>query len=304
MSEVSLQSKEPGVSRIGIVGLGLIGGSIGLALRDPAREIIGCDALPTAQETALSRFCVDRIAALDEVAQAEVVFVAVPPNSVIDIAAAVLERKGASTVVTDCASVKTEIATWAESKKLANFVPGHPMAGHEKGGAEYASAWMFRGAKWILTPGRYTSKKAVSAVEKLVSGAGANPIRLDASVHDRHVALLSHLPHVVAAVLVLMARDLEHLEVGAGSWRDVTRVGGVDPNLWSQILGGNGATLSEVLDEFETNIRSIRGVLEEGDAIALRTILERAQTAKGEQEARLPKTASNPLLKRSSKRRP
>ena len=113
------------------------------------------------------------------------------------------------------------------------------MAGHEKGGAEYASAWLFRDARWILTPDKKASKGAVSAVEGLVKAVGAIPIRLDSSLHDRHVAILSHLPHALAAVLVLMAADLQHLEVAAGSWRDVTRVGGVDPELWTQILTGN-----------------------------------------------------------------
>jgi prephenate dehydrogenase len=302
---VSPLSSDPAdqLQKIGIVGLGLIGGSIGLSLRDPSRELIGCDISPEAQETALSRFCVDRIAALDEVAQAEVIFLAVPPASIVDMAEAVLERRGEWSIVTDCASVKTEIAEWAERKKLRDFLPGHPMAGHEKGGAEYASAWMFRNARWILTPNPYTTKKTISAVEKLVKDMGAVPIQLDASVHDRHVALLSHLPHTIAAILVLMAGDLEHLEVGAGSWRDVTRVGGVDPSLWSQILAGNRFKLAEVLEEFEQSIRAFRGVLEDNDLVALKTILEKAQGAKAEQERRLPQKDSKPQIKRNWRRK-
>src|SRR5579862_2122446 len=144
MSEATPANRSAKPQTIGVVGLGLIGGSIGLALRDPSRHLIGCDVSPKAQEIALGRFCVDRIAALDEVAQAEVVFIAVPPGSVVDLAEAVLERKAPGTVVTDCASVKTEIAKWAAVNRAQDFVPGHPMAGHEKSGAEFASAWMFR----------------------------------------------------------------------------------------------------------------------------------------------------------------
>ncbi len=247
MSEAAAATQTRKQQTIGVVGLGLIGGSIGLALRDPARELIGCDTSRKAQEVALGRFCVDRIAALDEVARSEVVFIAVPPGSVIDIAEAVMERKAPETVVTDCASVKTEIARWAAETRAQSFVPGHPMAGHEKSGAEFASAWLFRNARWILTPDRTTSRASVASVEKLVRGTGAIPIRLEPGAHDRHVAMLSHLPHAIAAVLVLMGGELDHLEIGAGSWRDVTRVGGVDPDLWTQILVGNRDELAKVI---------------------------------------------------------
>jgi prephenate dehydrogenase len=284
--------------------LGLIGGSIGLSLRDPTRELIGCDVSKRAEETALARFCVDRIVALDEVAQAEVVFVAVPPSSVIYISEAILERKPEGTVITDCASVKSEVATWAERRKLVDFLPGHPMAGHEKGGAEFSSAWMFRNARWILTPTQYTSERAISAVTDLVLRMGANPVELDPALHDKHVAILSHLPHVLAALLVLTAGELEHLEIGAGSWKDLTRVGGVDPELWSQIFGGNRACLAEVLEEFEGSLNSFRGLLEDNDVADLKTILERAQAAKAKQAVRLSEFEPKPTPRRPSRRKP
>lgn len=277
--------------RIGIVGLGLIGGSIGLALRDPSREIIGCDVSPAAEKTAVGRFCVDRIAPLSEVASSEVVFIAVPPGAIVPAARALLDAKAPDTVLTDCGSVKTEVANWAAKKRLTHFVPGHPMAGHEKGGAEYASAWLFRDARWILTPHKQASKEAVSLVEGLVKQTGATPVRLDPALHDRHVAILSHLPHSIAAILVLMAGELQHLEVAAGSWRDVTRVGGVDPELWTQILMGNRVELSNVLQEFEQSLSAMRGVLDENDASTMKTLLERARVAKSRQDGRLPSPA-------------
>jgi prephenate dehydrogenase len=295
MSEGATTTQTKKHQTVGVVGLGLIGGSVGLSLRDPSRELIGCDTSKEAQQVALNRFCVDRIAALDEVAQADVVFLAVPPGSVIDMAEAVLERKAVHTVVTDCASVKTEIARWAAERRAQDFVPGHPMAGHERTGAEFASAWLFRNARWILTPDRSTSKAAVMAVEKLVRSIGAFPIRLDPGTHDRHVAMLSHLPHALAAVLVLMGGEMEHIEIGAGSWRDVTRVGGVDPNLWAQILMGNRDELAKVLEEFEASLASIRGLLVEHDFAGLKQILEQARIAKAEQQAKLPEPEHSPI---------
>jgi prephenate dehydrogenase len=292
MREADVETTQPVNStpqqRVGIVGLGLIGGSIGLALRDPSREIIGCDSDSKAERTAISRFCVDRTAPLAEVAKCQVVFIAVPPGSVVETAERVLEVKGPDTVLTDCSSVKTEVASWAERKRVKDFVPGHPMAGHEKGGAEYASAWLFRDARWILTPHKQVSSAAVSRVDRLVRQTGAIPVRLDPAHHDRHVAILSHLPHALAALLVVMGGELDHLEVAAGSWRDVTRVGGVDPELWTQILMGNRIELSNVLEEFGRSLDSMREILNGNEGATMKKLLEVARVAKVKQDQRLP----------------
>ncbi|RYG19236.1 prephenate dehydrogenase/arogenate dehydrogenase family protein, partial [bacterium] len=172
-------------STIGIVGLGLIGGSIGLALREPGRRIIGHDPNEKAAKTARDRLCVDVLGSLEDAASADVVFVAVPPDVTVDVVERTMTLAGENTVVTDCASVKNEVAAWATKSKSARFVPGHPMAGHEKGGAEYASAWMFRGARWVLTPVKPTATAAVRTVEAAVKAMGATPVRVEAQAHDR-----------------------------------------------------------------------------------------------------------------------
>lgn len=268
---------------IGIVGLGLIGGSIGLALRIPYRTILGCDLSSTAESTALSRQCVDRIASLEELADCEVVFIGAPPGAVIEIAKRIRSLAAPETVVTDCSSVKSEISAWAAKEKFTQFVPGHPMAGHEKSGCEYSSSWMFRNARWILTPNPNTSRTAVKSVEALVKEMGATPVRLDSADHDRHVALLSHLPHVLAAALVLKAEGLETLEVGAGSWKDLTRVGGVDPTLWSQIMDENREELGKVIDSFGLELEKVRRMLGSSDKSGLEEWLKDAQVAKARQ---------------------
>lgn len=268
---------------IGIVGLGLIGGSIGLALREPGRTVVGFDVDPAAQQVARDRACVDRIAALEEVAKADLVFIAVPPDVIVPICEQVMAAAGPETVVTDCASVKGEVAEWAAAGKQARFVPGHPMAGHEKGGAQYASSWMFRGARWILTPVKATETASVRTVEAAVKWMGAKPVRIAPAQHDRHVAVVSHLPHALAAVLVLLSEELDQTEVAGGSWRDLTRVGGVDPDLWTQIMMRNRTELAKVLGDFGEGLDSLRRALESDDREALHAALAKAQSIKAGQ---------------------
>jgi prephenate dehydrogenase len=270
---------------VGIVGLGLIGGSVGLALRDPSRTILGYDPSPEACRIAESRFCVDQLASLAETAQADLVFVAAPPAAVVSVLDQVFRHKRPETVVTDCTSVKADVVAWAEANRAASLVPGHPMAGHEKTSAAYASAWMFRGARWILTPVDVTQKAALREVEKAVKAMGAVPVRVDPARHDRQVAVLSHLPHALAAVLVNLGEELERTDVAAGSWRDLTRVGGVDPDLWSQILLGNRREVAQVLGDAERQLAELRAALDADDAKAVRAYFERARIAKRKQEA-------------------
>lgn len=270
---------------VGIVGLGLIGGSVGLALREPGRTIVGFDPSEEACRLAQSRFCVDRVVSIEEVAQADIVFVASPPATVVANLEALFRHKGEATIVTDCTSVKGEIVAWAQENKVADFVPGHPMAGHEKTSAAYASSWMFRGARWILAPVKVTRKSAVKEVERVVKLMGAVPVRVDSLDHDRQVGILSHLPHALAAVLVNMGESLERTDVSGGSWRDLTRVGGVDPDLWTQIMLGNRRELAQLLADTEAQLAELRVALEANDRAAVWAYMERARLAKRKQEA-------------------
>ncbi|HEY0867338.1 MAG TPA: prephenate dehydrogenase/arogenate dehydrogenase family protein [Fimbriimonas sp.] len=272
---------------VGIVGLGLIGGSIGLALRDPQRRIVGLDLDKENERIALARGCVDRIVAIEEAAASDIVFVAAPPRATPSIVRRLLDLKHENTVLTDCASVKGEVLCALDDvlTKSSMFVGGHPMAGHEKSGPKYSSAWLFRNARWILTPDRRTQKAVVRRVEEVVKLMGAIPVRMDPATHDRHVAILSHVPHAAAAALVALGAELESWEAGAGSWRDLTRVGGVDPNLWTQIMLGNRAELAKALADLERHLADLRNALENGDEAKVREILEHAKITKGKHEA-------------------
>lgn len=265
---------------IGIVGLGLIGGSIGLALREPDRKIMGYDPNPDAVRVAGDRFCIDTVGTLEEVSQADVVFLAVPPIHVVSALEAVRKAKRPETVVTDCTSAKNAMADWVMKIKDPTVVIGHPMAGHENSGAKYASAWMFRGAKWILCPVSFTDKQAVRQVESLIKAMGASPVRMPPELHDRQIATLSHLPHAIAGALVQMQEDLAAEDVSGGSWRDLTRVGGVDPNLWTQIFIENRIELARAIGDLESRLGTLKTALETNDDKTVRSFFDRAKKAK------------------------
>jgi prephenate dehydrogenase len=266
--------------KIGIVGCGLIGGSIGLACRSNGHSVLGTEVDDSAAQVATTRGCVDQIVPIEETAKAEVVFVCVPPNAIVQSSEAVLRHAGHETVVTDCGSVKAEVVAWLDRSRHTNFVPGHPMAGHEKSGPQFASGWMFRGAKWILSPAKFTSRTALKIVEAVVKDFGATPVRVDAERHDREVALLSHLPHALAAALVRLAADLESTEASAGSWKDLTRVAGVDPNLWSQILISNREEVSKALRDFSEDLQMLRQALDANFPEEVTSYLQAARGAK------------------------
>ncbi len=265
---------------VGIVGLGLIGGSIGLSLRDPNRRIIGFDPIAESEAVARDRSCVDETLPLAEVAQADIVFVSPPPKYVVSVLEQLTAVKGDKTVVTDCASVKANIVKWAEANPDKNFVPGHPMAGHEKSGAAFSSAWMFRGARWILSPTTSSSATAIKEVESVIKAMGAIPVRLAAAAHDHHMAVLSHVPHLLAGALVELADNLDRTDVLGGSWRDLTRVGGVDPELWTQIVAANRAEISGSLAVLIARLSAVKSSLDHEDFDAIRVFFESAQAAK------------------------
>ena len=158
------------------------------------------------------------------------------------------------------------------------------MAGHEKSGPAFASAWMFRGARWLLTPTSHTGSDCLATIESLIAAMGAVPVRVDAQTHDRQVAILSHVPHALAAVLVVLGEELPRTDLAGGSWKDLTRVGGVDPDLWSQILIGNRSEIANVLGAAVKHLESLRASLLANNLDEVRAILTRARKAKKKQE--------------------
>jgi prephenate dehydrogenase len=263
--------------RANVVGCGLVGGSIGLALRAAGWRVSGDDADPSRAARALARGAIDATG-LDP--DAEVTFVCTPVQSVPELARrALAETRG---FVTDVGSVKRSVVGAVDSPR---FVGGHPMAGSEQEGVEGADAAMFAGATWVLTPTEGTDPDAFAAVRAAVAATGADVVAVDPERHDELVALVSHVPHLTAAALMGLAATAadEHatlLRLAAGGFRDMTRIASGHPGIWLDICAENREAITATLDRLIAQLRALRAVVDEGDRAALLAALERARAAR------------------------
>jgi prephenate dehydrogenase len=229
------------------VGVGLIGGSVGLAARRAGWEVIGVDSPEVLQEAA-SLGAVDRPSTLKEVRGADLVVLAAPISKITGLVA---QLPPSDALVTDVASTKTAIVGEAERHNL-RFVGGHPMTGSQLSGVANARADLFKGARYFLTPTEETRPDAYREVAGFVRSLGSVPTAVDPERHDLLMAALSHLPHLMAAALLRVASDIspEALSFAGPSFRDLTRVGASNPSLWSDILAENAPALGEALAAF------------------------------------------------------
>lgn len=274
-----------------VIGTGLIGGSVGMALRRLGWRVSGFDKDLAKAERARE------LGAVDEVGKdpsALVTFVAVPAGAVAGVVQAVLSEQGGG-VVTDVAGVKEKIVASVEHPR---FVGGHPMAGSEQEGVEGADPDLFLGATWVLTPGQRTSADAFSMVSSIVRQLGANPVALEARRHDLLVALVSHTPHLVAAALMNIAADAASadatlLRLAAGGFRDMTRVAAGHPGIWPDVVAENREAILAGLDRLGTSLDKLRSIVAAGDRAGLLELLERAR------EARLNLPSGAPALEKA-----
>jgi prephenate dehydrogenase len=271
--------------RAQVVGTGLIGGSIGLALRRRGWHVTGRDRDAARARRALEVGALDAVGDDDD---AVLTFVATPVGSVAGETAAALRTGG---VVTDVGSVKAPIVGAVDHER---FVGGHPMAGSEQEGVDGADPELFEGAAWVLTPVAGTDPDAYTLVRSVVSSFGAQVIEVEPARHDQLVALVSHVPHLTAAVLMGLAaeRAEEHealLRLAAGGFRDMTRIAAGHPGIWPDICAENRSAIVEVLDAFQASLASMRDVVEAADRDRLLVSLERARTARTNLPARIAK---------------
>ena len=243
------------VDRLAVIGTGLIGASIALAARRSGTECRGFDADPTTLTRAAALGAFDTAGSLaDAVADAELVVVAVPVGAAPAVVAAVLAAAGPEAVVTDVASTKRALAAIDDPR----FVPGHPIAGGATGGPARAAADLFEAATWFLTPTPATAAESVEVVERFISSLGARPVRTAPDAHDRMLALTSHLPHAIANALMLAAAEDETALAHAGaSFREMTRVAGANPPLWTDILLENRDELDGALAAFRASLDAL-----------------------------------------------
>jgi prephenate dehydrogenase len=263
--------------RIAVLGVGLIGGSIGLAARNRLdAEVAGFDPdaelLARAQE--LGAIGSGHGSVAEAVGGAEVVFCAAPVGALPELASDALEAVGEDTAVTDVGSVKREaIAALGEDPR---FIGGHPLAGAETSGVENARADLFDGARWYLTPTPSTGGLLYDRVQRLIADLGARPQAIEAEAHDRLMATVSHLPHVLANVLVAQATTAlsgeqgERLPEVGPSFRDATRVAGANPAIWGDILAGNSEAVASEVDAVAERLREAAELLRADDREALR----------------------------------
>src|SRR5256885_11573311 len=260
------------IRRLAVIGTGLIGASVALAAKRAGRaEVVGYDPEPEALAFAVERGAVDRRAGSldDAVAEAELAVVAAPVAELGPQVRAVLEAAPEGCTVTDVGSTKVGVCSAALGS--TRFVGGHPVCGSEPRGAEPASAELFEGATWFLTPLAATEPERYRLVHGFVSGLGATPVAVDPVAHDRLVALTSHLPHVLANLLVNQAGagridGHEPLAAAGGSLRDMTRVAGANPRIWVDIFLENAGPVREALGEHRKQLDRLEQALQSGDA--------------------------------------
>ncbi len=271
--------------RVAVLGVGLIGGSIGLAARERAEaEVTGWDPDSRVGEAALSLGAIDSSAAdlAGAVAGADVVFVAAPVGALAATVEAALAQAGPETVVTDAGSTKRAVA--AAGREDERFIGGHPLAGAETAGVAHARADLFDGAVWYLTPARgSTAGVLYERLHRLLTAFGAQPTAIDADTHDRLMASVSHLPHVLANLLVAQAmgvlggEDGQRLPAVGPSFRDATRVAGANTSIWTDIYLSNRDALIAGIDGLTERLAEVRAALAAGDAAAVSAWNDRAR---------------------------
>ncbi|HET8814223.1 MAG TPA: prephenate dehydrogenase/arogenate dehydrogenase family protein [Solirubrobacterales bacterium] len=257
--------------RIAVLGVGLIGGSIGLAARQKLHaEVIGWGRNPARLERAVELGAIDRAAAsvAEACEGADVVFCCGPVAALPEQAGAALAASGPETVVTDVGSTKGELVAAVGGDE--RFIGGHPLAGAETAGVENARADLFEGARWFLTPTERSSGVLYDRLQRTVAALGARPQAIDPQGHDRLMATVSHLPHVLANVLAAegaesLTRDSERLPDVGPSFRDATRVAGSNPAIWADIFASNREAVADSVDSVAERLQEAARLIRAGD---------------------------------------
>ena len=261
--------------KVAVLGVGLIGGSIGLAARERLdSEVVGWGPNSPTVDRAIELGAIDRAAATPEEACAgvDIVFCASPVSVLPQLVRTALGASGPETVVTDAGSTKRELVGALGGDE--RFIGGHPLAGAETAGVANARADLFEGARWYLTPTETSSGILYDRLQRAVAGFGARPQAIDAEAHDRLMATVSHLPHVLANVIAAQAateltRDSERLPEVGPSFRDATRVAGSNPSIWGDIFAANGEAVTAAIDDTIARLAEARELIRSGESKAV-----------------------------------
>lgn len=272
--------------RVGIAGLGLIGGSLGMALRHiPGVRVAGFDIDPHTVEAAVKAGAADEAAVTPEtVLGCDYLFVALYPQTIVEFVTGHAGAIAKGTVVVDCCGIKGRIVRTLAPAAAANgfiYIGGHPMAGTERSGIGAARADLYDGASFILTPPEGTPPAALSRLRALLQAAGfGRTVVTTPEHHDRMIAFTSQLPHILACAYVQSPSCRDHAGFSAGSYRDVSRVAHIAPGLWSELFIDNGDMLCAEIDELLRHITALRDAVRDGDRPGLAAMLARARQIK------------------------
>lgn len=276
-----------GLKKLVIFGVGLIGGSLALALKRqmPALHVTGIGRNGESLQTAVDLGVIDEMAASAELAvqNADIVVIAVPVAQTPNILKLIAPHLGTGTVITDVGSTKSDVIDYAAAilgNQFSQFVPGHPIAGAEKSGVTAARPDLFDGKNVVLTPAAETSSHAQNRIREMWIQAGAKVAEMSASHHDQIFAAVSHLPHLLAFALVddLASRpNAEELfTFAAGGFRDFSRIAGSSPEMWRDISLANRTALLSEIDAYQASLGQLRELLENRDSKSLQSLFEKA----------------------------
>ncbi|MFC1970070.1 prephenate dehydrogenase [Chloroflexota bacterium] len=290
--------------RVALIGLGLIGGSIGLSLKQLAKsgfDIVGYVRRPEVASTALSSGVVDKTetSLAKTVKEAELVIIATPVLTIKEILSQIAGHLPAGCVVTDTASTKAQVMQWAEEilPPTVDFIGGHPMAGKETYGIQAAKADLFRGCNYCLTPSEKTSPKSIDKVASVVKKLGAMPFFIDAQEHDRLVAGVSHLPMLLSAALVSVTTQNpswhKMSKLAASGYHDLTRLASGNPEVNVHICLSNQEAILHWIAKFSQELERYRQLVTTGDK-RLEQALTDANKARQEWLNKIQQEPSNP----------
>lgn len=244
---------------VAVVGLGQIGGSIARRLSAVGYEVIGADPDPqTIEQARIAGAIKTGYQAVENIQQPmDAVFLAAWPESVIELLSRP-ERLPEAKLITDCASIKSRCESACDSSIHEIYVGGHPMAGNEGVGFSSSDPDLFQGRTWVLCPSSDSKPGAIDLANHFVRELQATPIPMSAQDHDREVALLSHLPNLLANLLTLAGKGIQHPELAAGTWSGATRVAGSNPELWAEIQQHNQEHITAQIDDLIARLQEAR----------------------------------------------
>ena len=289
----TLSQSNQTLNKLVIFGVGLIGGSLALALKRKhmAPHIVGIGRPNDSLQTALDMGVIDAVETdpAKALANADMAIIAVPVAQTPDILKAIAPHLNPNTIITDVGSTKSDVTQHALAilgKNAAQFVPGHPIAGAEKSGVTAARADLFDGKNVVLTPTENTSPQAIKAVRELWEAAGARVSEMSASSHDGIFAAVSHLPHLLAFALVdeIASRPnaAQLFAFAAGGFRDFTRIAGSSPEMWRDISLANRESLLSEISAYQDELVKLKTLLENLDGASLLALFERASHARND----------------------